>query len=130
LSIEVVVWPIEALPGNQPASANQGLIRGMDSLPGVPGCDRLRFLRGERREDQVGIGRLPGEGLGFVEGKAKKVILCAQGLAEFGQDGVLGLLNLGDEFLAGRQAGLREGGARGAIIFGQMNRIHGFVQFE
>ncbi len=102
----------------------------MDSLPGVPGGDRLRFLRGERRENQVGIGRLPGEGLGFVEGKAEEVILCAQGLAEFSQDGVFGLLNLRDEFLAGGQASLREGGARGGIISGRMNRIHDFLDFE
>src|SRR5437867_2647705 len=73
-------------------------------LAGVPSCDSLSFLGCERGKNEMWISGFPCQGFGFIEREAKHLFGCFEGLAELGEDGVFGVLNLSDELSAGEQA--------------------------
>jgi len=70
----------------------------------MPTGDRVSFLDGERREEQLRETGLPCKRVGFVESKLEHVLVIVKPVAKFGHDLLFNFFNLGQEFAAGGNA--------------------------
>jgi len=67
----------------------------------MPAGDRVSFLDGERREEQLRESGLPCERIGFVQGELEHVLVIIKLVAKLGHDLLFDFFNLREEFPAG-----------------------------
>src|SRR5438034_587787 len=92
-----------------------------DLLAAVPLQNGASFLRGEHREDQMGIVGLPGQCLGFVQRETKQMLVRRKLALEFGEKSLLRRSDAGAEL---SESGNTGGGGTVSEMFGCLNELH------
>lgn len=86
--------------GASSSQRGEGTALAQRSLPHSPSVHRLHLFLGQGREQQMRIGRLPGDRLRFVQGEVEHVLMIFAQIGELRLELILGLFDGGQHPLA------------------------------
>ena len=74
------------------------------ALASDPVTDSLNLFRREGGKDEVRIGSLPGQGLGFVQREPQHAFVISESVAPLGEEDIFDFADLSQNFLARSEA--------------------------